>query len=356
MARTSFEANDPLAIDLWSKKTEQESLKATRIFQFMGRGDQSAIQILDDTSSKAGQSITWALVMQLLGRGVVGNATMEGNEEEIKRFNDKVIVDELRQAVQIERTMREQRIVANIDREKGRFLLQDWYAGRWDQAYFNHVCGNTVETDLAFTAHNAVTAVDTDHIIRQTSRASDELLVSGDEFTLQLLIKAVEKAETLTPPMRPIMINGNKHWICFIHDFQEADLKLDAGTAGGWQEIQQAAVHGGKISNNPIFTGALGMYNGVVLHKANRVTQGVRTDNGLVAPSVRRAVFAGKQSAVVAFGKRNGPNRYSWEEETFDYSKWLGLSIGTVGGLKASVLDSKFYGNIVLSTFAVAHT
>lgn len=63
MARTSFEANDPLAIDLWSKKTEQESLKSTVIFRFMGRGDQSAIQILDDASSKAGQTITWALVI-----------------------------------------------------------------------------------------------------------------------------------------------------------------------------------------------------------------------------------------------------------------------------------------------------
>ena len=355
MARTSFEANDPLAVSLWSKKTEQETLKATAIFNFMGRSDQSAIQILDDASAKSGQNITWALVMQLLGDGTIGNNTLEGNEEEIQRFDDTVVINELRHATQIERTMREQRIVANIDREKARFLLQDWYAGRIDQWYFNHVCGFTPETRLAYTGHNAVTAADSGHIIRQTSRVSDETLVAGDEFTLQLLIKAVESAETLTPPMRPIMINGKKHWLCFIHDFQEADLKLDAGTTGGWQEIQQAAITGGQITGNPLFTGALGMYNGVVLHKANRVTEGVRTDTGVAQTDVRRAVFAGKQSAVIAFGKRNGPSRYMWEEETFDYSKWLGVSIGTVAGLKASIFDSKFYGNIVLPTYAVAH-
>ena len=44
-----------------------------------------------------------------------------------------------------------------------------------------------------------------------------------------------------------------------------------------------------------------------------------------------------------------------WEEETFDYSKWLGISIGTVAGLKASRFDSKQYGNIVISTYAAAH-
>ena len=50
MATTSFATGDPLAVKLWSKKMAVEALKQTWAYRFMGRDDNSVIQIFDETS------------------------------------------------------------------------------------------------------------------------------------------------------------------------------------------------------------------------------------------------------------------------------------------------------------------
>ncbi|MFK5282645.1 DUF4043 family protein, partial [Lacticaseibacillus paracasei] len=81
---------------------------------------------------------------------------------------------------------------------------------------------------------------------------------------------------------------------------------------------------GGDVAGNPIFSGALGIYNGVVLHKASRVTQGVHSVAGTAVSNTRRAVLCGAQSATIAFGSENGAPRFTWVEEMFDYGNQFG--------------------------------
>jgi len=99
----------------------------------------------------------------------------------------------------------------------------------------------------------------------------------------------------------------------------------------------------------------LGVYNGVILHSDSRVPQGVSGATGLPVTAVRRAIFCGAQSAAMAYGQDNGPQRFTWTEELFDYGNRLGVSVGMIWGLKKTVFNSADYATIVLSTYAAAH-
>jgi hypothetical protein len=76
---------------------------------------------------------------------------------------------------------------------------------------------------------------------------------------------------------------------------------------------------GGEVEDNPIFDGSLGMYNGTILHSDYRVTSGVSSvASTTTVANVRRSVFVGAQAAMAAYGRDNGPERYTWVEELFD--------------------------------------
>ncbi len=110
---------------------------------------------------------------------------------------------------------------------------------------------------------------------------------------------------------------------------------------------------GGNESKNPIYTGALGEYNNVILHQDKRVTVGI-TNAGATVTTVRRAAFCGAQAAVFAYGG-DGGQEMSWVEELFDYKNQLGIAAGMIWGLKKTMFNSLDFGTLTISTYAAAH-
>lgn len=355
MSTTEYGVNDALAVKLWSKKLFQEALKATWAKKFMGSDSDSIIQIKGETGKGAGDQVTFGLRMQLSGAGVQGDGTLEGNEEALTTYSDALIINQLRHAVRSAGKMSEQRVPFSV-REEARKGLQDWWADRIDTWFFNQACGYTVQTDTRYTGNMAVTAPDANHRVFATGSADETVNASSSStFALSLIDKCVEKAKTATVPIRPIMVNGEEKYVMFLHPYQVTDLRSAAATAGTWTDIQKAAMAGQKSSNNPIFTGALGEYNGVIMHESTRITQGVHSSTGAAQTSTRRAVFCGAQAAVVGYGKDSAGGEMSWVEELFDYGNQLGVSAGMIGGLKKTRFNSADFGTIVCSTYAVAH-
>jgi N4-gp56 family major capsid protein len=358
MAVTSYGVNDPLAVKLWSKKLSVEVLKATWLSKFMGPTSNSLIQIKDDTKKSAGDKITFGLRMQLTGAGTAGDGTLEGNEEALTTYNDAVLIDQLRHAVRSGGRMSQQRVPFSV-REEALSGLTDWWKDRIDLSGFNQLCGNTAQADTRFTGMQATLAPDnavgTGHYLNAHAAASvlDSDLVAGEVFNLTMLDRASERATVITPALRPVMVGKNKYWVGFIHTYQKTDLRTNTAS-GQWLDIQKAAMTGGEVSDNPIFTGALGVYNNVILHEDTRVTQGVNA--GPVAnANVRRAVFCGAQALTMAFGRESGPNRFTWVEELFDYENQLGVAAGLIFGMKKSRFNNLDFGTVVMSSWAVAH-
>jgi len=152
MALTSYGVNSPEAVKLWSKVLSREALKATWIGKFIGEGSDALVQQRDDFKKSAGDRLTTTLRMQLTGDGVLGDGTLEGNEERLTTYTDNLLIDQLRHAVRSAGKMTEQRIPWSI-REEAKDGLVDWWAGRMDTAFFNQLCGYTVQTDLRYTGN-----------------------------------------------------------------------------------------------------------------------------------------------------------------------------------------------------------
>jgi len=298
--------------------------------------------------------------MQLSGEGVQGDGTLEGAEESLTTYTDDFVINQLRHAVKSGGKMSEQRIPFSV-REEAMQGLKDWWSDRVDTWFFNQICGNVAQSDTKYTGHNATSAPSSGRQIWSSisgSITTDQGLQSTDIFTLALIDKAVEKAKTASPLIRPIRKDGKDHYVMFLHPYQVTSLRTNTST-GQWLDIQKAAMGGGKDSSgdggtNGVFTGALGMYNGVILHESTRVTLGCNSGTGAAVASTRRAVLCGANAAHIGFGKDHSMSNWKWVEKFFDYDNQLGVSAGFVGGMKKSVWNSTDFGTIVCSTYAAA--
>jgi N4-gp56 family major capsid protein len=357
--KTEFGTNHPLAVKLWSESLFRESLKRTWIGRFIGKGKDNVIQLLPDTGKSAGDRVTVGLRMQLNGAGVSGDATLEGNEENLVFYSDSLLINQLRHATRSSGKASEQRVPYSM-REEGRDALADWWAARYDTWFFNQICGVIDQTDVRFTGMQPAVAPTTaasaaDGISRMiiggghTTEASLSPTTSH-AITLRDLDAAVARAKNMSPMIRPIMINGEEHYVAFLHEYQIYQLRGQA-SAGQWADIQKAVLQSGKVNDNPIFTGAAGMYNRVIIHEANRVPY-IDDAFGPNYIGYRRGVFCGAQAAAIAFGRGDGPNRFSWNEELFDYGNQLGIGAGAIAGLKKLQFNGTDFGTITLSGYA----
>lgn len=355
MAVTSFATGDALAVKLWSKKVSVEALKQTWVYKFMGKDDNSVIQVYDDTQKSAGDRIRVPLRRLLSASGVQGDATLEGQEERITYYSDDIFINQLRHAVREGGRFSRQLVPFDV-REHARLSLQDWWADRIDTWFFNQLCGNTAQTDTRYTGNQTAIAADADHQIYAGGATTDQSLSNSAtyKFTLTLIDVAVEKAKTLAVPIRPVMVNGEAKYVLFMHPFQVTDMRTNTNT-GQWYDIQKAAMQGGQISKNPIYTGALAEYNGVILHSSTRIP-GFSAGNALSAEAGRIAVLAGAQAVGAAFGRGHSPERYEWVEDYFDYENQFGVAAGCIGGMKKMVFNGSDFATITMRTFGQAHT
>jgi N4-gp56 family major capsid protein len=356
MAITAFGTNDAQTVKIWSSLTLREALKATMFKKFLGKGKTAIIQRLMDLEKSAGDQIKYDLLMQMTGTGVTGDNRMRDNEEALVYYQETVNIDQLRNAHAFRR-MSQQRTLHDM-RSDAKANLADWFAGQLDTKMFNQLCGNTTETFA-----NTATAPTSDRYIlsgdvaRTGTIATDEgNLGTNDQFTLADLDYAKEAAKTLTPPIRPTVIDGEEYYVAVLHPFSVTDLRLDTANSAyvDWPTIQMYANKRGL--KNPIFTGALGVYNGVILFESTRIYTPVS--------NVRRNLFLGSQAGVFAVGNAYGSieqrrvgkdNLMSWYEESDDYGNEKGVSVGLIFGMRSSVFNSIDYGKIVISSYAASH-
>jgi N4-gp56 family major capsid protein len=357
MAVQTFGVNDTLSNKLWAKKLTAEALKETYFGKFMGTSPNSMIHMKTEVSKAAGDKVTFGLRMQLSGDGRTEGQTLEGNEEALTLYADSILINELMHAVRVksENSIDAQRVPFNL-REEAKDGLKDWFANRLDTVMFNHLAGYSAQTDARYTGNNTITAPSSGRKVFATGSADETVQASSTStFNLNLIDKCVETAKTASPLIRPIRVDGENKYVMFLHPYQVYDLRTTTST-GQWLDIQKATLSGGKGDRSPIYTGALGEYNGVVLHESTRVPNGLHSSTSAAQTSTRRAIFCGAQAGALAWGQKytEGSN-YKWVEEMFDYERELGVSAQTVWGIKKTVFNSTDFGVITATSYAAAH-
>jgi N4-gp56 family major capsid protein len=356
--------NDPQTVKKWATSMAVQIVKEswfTSRFVGMGEEARTPIQMIDDLETDPGDQVTFDLLMPMSMEPRIGDQTLDGHEQDMKYYTDKLTIDQVRGGVNAGGRMTQKRTLRNIRKDAKR-LMKDWWVRLLDELYFIYLSGtvgNGLSTRLVPSTNgifsvNALTAPDTQHQLYGGTSTSKASVTSSDGMTLRLVDKAVAKAETMGGDgsdelsMVPCNVGGTETYVLAMHTWQFDALKSTTAT-GQWLDIQKAAA-AAQGQNNPLFKGTLGDYNGVALHKHRNVIRFSDYGAGANLPAAR-ALFLGTQAGVIAYGDNGAGSRYKWTEEVKDHGNQVAIGSYAIMGMKKSTYKSK--DNTVTRDFGV---
>ena len=259
--------------------------------------------------------------MPLNGAGVIEDKELEGKEERMNYRSCTVYLSRVRNAVRLAGRFEEQKTQERM-RQDMRKVLSGWLSRYFDLSIFAVLTG----TQPPFALHGedlpyTIEPPTADRMLFAGGKTDEASITPADIFDTSLIGKArrMAQADELTA-VQPIRIDGRETYVMVIDPYQARDLRRDPK----WIEAQEHAnVRGEK---NPIFSGAMGVYEGVVIHECLRVP---RTETGSGGARVGHALFLGAQACILAEGE--APR---WQEKTFDFANQYGVAIERMFGLK----------------------
>lgn len=272
----------------------------------------------DDMEKQPGDTIKTDIVLGLTGTGATGDtALLEGNEEALKFRQASFTVDSLQHAVRWSKLAKI--LITHDMREVALKQLSKWLAGKLDDRIFSELTGAA-----------GFTTIPTKNLWAMGSATTRATVADGDatgRLTLDGIsqLKAYAQTELKIEPLRTE--NGNEYFGMVVHPYAAMSLKINDTK---WAQAQREAREQGP--NNPLFTGAVGMWDGVILYSSNRVP---RSLNGNT-PDIQVAdnVFFGAQA--LSRGYAYYPD---WTEEQFSYGQEIGIATFVVFGQKVNVFD-----------------
>lgn len=350
---TEFTPASAQTVNQWSAQAFYQWINKTFMRNLMGEDENAVVQVKRDLAEGRGDKIKYDLLLDLEGDGVDGDDILEDNTEGLDYQQDSVNIDQKRHAVEA-RTMSQQRTVHNLRRD-GMRKLTDWWSKRFDIWGHAHLAGTAGSGNANATraaafdgfAGNSYTAPDAAHLIDK----------SGVGPMLVTYIDAcVETAQTLEPLIRPVMIGGQPYYILLCHPYSWTELRSGSAAAGSWVDLQKSA--GVRGMDNPIFSGASGIYNNTIIYVSNYVPYDTATN-------VAHNIFMGCQSLVMAFGNAydeldqetyGKEQLFAWLEQRRDFGNRKMIGGGMVFGLKKPRFNGADFGTIVLRTNDSPHS
>jgi len=320
--------------ELWRKALFADVRDELYMTRFIGEDTRSMIQELTDLKKEKGSKINFGLGMKLSGDGTTGDSELEGNEESMTDYEEEVEVDQLRHAVRLTGRMDEKKSAYNM-RKSAKARLTDWWAERIDKEIIDKLCGKTTSTFA-----NTPTAAAATRCVYAGGQSGISDITTAMKMDTKVLDKAKQTAKLASPKIRPLRINGKEHYVAILHPYDATNLKQDPVYH---QAQRDANVRGEK---NPIFSGAIGLYNGIVIHEHEYV---YRTNDGDTSAYVARNILCGQQAGVIAWGAN-----VKWVEKSFDYGNKWGISCGAIFGTIKPMFNSLDYGVITMNCASAA--
>lgn len=360
MGQTVIPFGDPKAQKKWSGQLFVETTKKSYFDRFEGNNENSVIQRKTELESDAGDKISFDLSVQLRGRPTLGDDRLKGNEEALKFYTDEVIIDQMRKSVSAGGKMSRKRTAHDL-RRVAKDRLSDYWSQYIDELKFIYLSGaRGINEDfiepVGYIGHagNPLRAPDAQHLLFGGAATSKATLTADDKMSRSLVERAATKARMMrardpkTANLLPISVNGEKHYVILMSPFQEYDLRVEVGEKG-WLEVQKAAA-GAEGRSSPIFKGGLGMINNIVLHSHESAIR--FSDYGAGSNvAAARALFLGKQAAVIAYGTAGGL-RFTWEEEVDDFGNEPVVAAGTILGISKTRFNKRDFGVVSIDTAA----
>jgi N4-gp56 family major capsid protein len=328
MGKTALSTDNALTKKLWDEKLFRDAKKEAYFSRFMGTGTETIVQEKTDLTKSKGDEVTFGIRMRLTGTGVTDGQVLEGAEEALTTYDDKVTLHQYRHAVRDNGALDRQRAMYDVDAESTQ-ALGDWGSEKVDSLAFDAVLDSP--TRIFYKTSSGSTSTTTAATAKAALTAADGKITPA--FVSFIKAYAKTGGERTIVPIRPVMVDGKKYYVLLVHPYAIYDWKNDPTVQ---QFLREAEVRG---PTNPLFTGAVAIYDGVVIHEHENVPYA--TDGGSGAVAWSKGVFMGAQSLVWAWGKR-----VETVSKKFDYDNEWGHAWGIIAGTNKPVFNSLDYGSL----------
>jgi N4-gp56 family major capsid protein len=352
MAQTRFLTNDSLTRKRWAKDLFALILPAVEYASLVGKSSSDIVQLRTELGKGEGDTITFGIRLPLIGEGIVGDNTVEGNEEKLRFRNFNMTIDELNHAVDTGGKMEEQRIPWDLMQE-GKDGLQEWWVAKLSDLIINTLVGCTTFTIAGQSFANTITAPDVGHYMAVNQAdavvvgTAEPLITAADVIDLNFLNRMKQRAEipaTGCYKVRPLVRNGKNYYRVLMHNYVFDALQQNTNV-GQWGDMLRSANKLG-VPNVEI------EYNGMLIGKSERIPKMATVGSG----GVYRTILLGAQAACWAWGGA-GESKGSvmaFVPYTKDAERFMMVRGGGIFGVKKTYFDSVDYGIITGSSYGQA--
>jgi len=336
MSKTEVATGATLAKQVYDETLFRDSVKETFFGAQMmsGKGDKP-VYVKSDLEKGKGETLVFGLRMRATGAGVTGDATLEGNEEKLNLYSLTSTLQQYRHAVRDEGALSRQRPAFDLEDEMVQ-AIKDWGTEKLDQLCFDALgigSGATSDPTKVFYTTSA-------GLLAGSAATAKAALTAADSKISPAMVMGV-KAWAKTGggrayvPIRGVKIDSKELYLITTHPDSLFDLKTNSTYQ---QFIRDAEVRG---PTNPLFTGAVAIIDGTVIHENEKCA--VATDGGGASVPWVKASFFGQQALCWGWGKR--PKLI---ERDFDYGDELGKAWAVICSAKRSAFNSLDYGSVGL--------
>ena len=341
MAKTRFLTNDPLTRKRWARDLFRYILPNVEFSELVGKGSDSIVELKTELGKGEGDQITFGIRLPLTGAGIVGDKTVEGNEEKLRFRNFNMTIEELNHAVDTGGRMDQQRIPYDLMTE-GKTGLQEWWVDKLSDYVINVLCGNSDFRISGEVFAQAIREPDSDHHVIINNKAETDL-INTDTIDLTYLDKLKQRAENPTGgafKLRPLVKGGKKYFRVYLHNYV-FDMLRQNTNVGQWGDLLRAA-NKLQLANVEI------EYNGMLIAKTERLPQ--------VQTNVYRAILLGKQAGCWAWGGagESKSSTMAFVPYEKDAKRFVMIRGGGIFGCTKPYFDNQDYGVITGATWGEA--
>lgn len=346
-----------------------------------------------DLSSTAGDTISVDLVNIIGGKPVMGDNDAEGKGVSMTFSSMDVKIDQTRKPIKAGGRMTQKRTVhqlrglalANADGYMQRLRSQlmwvhlagargsqgtngpDWVVPAQTDADFSSICVNTVKAPT----YNRHYVIDSTGFVQGGQQLAS--IDSADSWKLSHLDEIRRILDNMEFPLQPVRIpddparNDDPMWVLFLSPNCFNDLIRDTTANNNLRSFQaQAFERKNWGSKHPLFSGEVGMWNGILVKKMSRAIRFAISENvniitsanrytatestqavnaGLTAGyAVERGLLLGAQALCEALGRNEeSGGQFYYDERKYDFGSKLEVCVGMMGGMaktRFSVPDS----------------
>lgn len=327
-----------LVVQQWEDKFFTEYLHNGGFKSLMGTSENAVIQVKEDLTKKAGDSITIALVNRLINAATTGTTVLEGAEEDLASRSMRIYVDKRRNAVRVAE-MSEQRSAISL-REAARATLLDWSMEDTRDQIITALgsLNGTAFVDRTAAIGDAWLVDNLDRVYfgagvgSGTDLSADlaQLDTTNDLFNTAALDGMILKAKTCSPKIRPMRDSGNgkRYYVVFANPYAFKNLRDSMITSNALVNTPS------EMENSQIWEGGDLHWNGAIVKEVDNLP--IYADLGTGGTvEVTPVYLCGAQALAIAYAKR-----WKTVTEEFDYGDKFGVAVDGIYGVRKLIFGS----------------